>query len=54
MNKKIVVIYKQPGQSPGYMRIKNSDEEFKKVLGGEIEKLDLGALEENKTIIMNY
>lgn len=41
MNKKIVVIYKQPGQSPGYMRIENSDEEFMKVLGGEIEKLDL-------------
>lgn len=38
---KIVVIYKEPGKDPEYRKIENSDEEFKRILGGEISKLDM-------------
>ena len=38
---KIVVIFKEPGKNPEYRKIENSDEEFKRILGGEISKLDM-------------
>ena len=40
--KKIVIIYKEPGKNPDLIKVQNSDEEFKKILGGEITKIDLG------------
>ena len=41
MDKDIVVIYKEPKEDAEYLKMKNSEELFKKKLGGEIEKIDL-------------
>lgn len=38
---KIVILFKEPGKKPEYRKIENSDEEFKRILGGEILKLDM-------------
>ena len=40
-DEKIVVIFKEPGKTPEYRKIENSEEEFKRVLGGEILKVDM-------------
>ena len=36
-NKEIIVIYKKVGKEPDLIKIKNTEEEFKKLVGGEIE-----------------
>ena len=41
MDKDIVVIYKEPKKNAEYLRIKNSEELFKRKLDGEIERIDL-------------
>lgn len=38
--RKIVALYKEPKKKVQPMKIENSDEEFKKILGGEIEKYE--------------
>ena len=38
---KIVVIFKEPGKKPEFRKVENSEEEFKRILGGEILKLDM-------------
>lgn len=42
MEQDIVVIYKEPKKNVEYLKMKNSDENFKRKLNGEIEKIDLG------------
>ena len=41
MEKDIVVIYKEPKKQAEYLKMKNSEDEFKRKLNGDIEKIEL-------------